>query len=63
MVRTKTTKPLTNIFMTKTNLTINSGKGYQKPCVELAERGLEELLCDSPDGFTEDIGEIDDFTW
>lgn len=48
--------------MTKTNLKF-SLEGYKKPCMEFAERGLEELLCDSNEGYTEDIGDIDDFTW
>ena len=36
---------------------------YSAPECEFAEELFEVLICESPEGTTEDFGAIDDFTW
>ena len=36
---------------------------YLTPVCEIAEKLIEGLICESPEGTTEDFGTIDDFTW
>lgn len=48
--------------MTKTN-NFCSREGYKAPRLDYSAKVVEDLLCTSPDGLTEDFGETDDFTW
>jgi hypothetical protein len=41
----------------------NLSGAYKAPKCETESAFLEELLCQSPTGTTEDFGQIDDFTW
>lgn len=36
---------------------------YAAPVCEISEKTLSELLCESPDGITEDFGDLVDFEW
>jgi hypothetical protein len=36
---------------------------YNAPALEMEARVNGEMLCDSAEGYTENMGEIDDFTW
>ena len=36
---------------------------YAAPECEIAEEVLKDLLCESPTGETEDIGDLVDFEW
>lgn len=36
---------------------------YSTPECEFAEELIEGLICESPEGTTEDFGTIEDFTW
>ena len=36
---------------------------YKAPRAEFCERCLEDLLCESPNGYTENIEDVEDFTW
>ena len=38
-------------------------RAYAAPECETAENGLEAILCESPEGLTEDFGGFEDFTW
>ncbi len=49
--------------MTSKTLTFTSVGDYKAPCMDLSERVPADLLCDSNDGYTEDIGDVEDFTW
>ncbi len=40
-----------------------SSTPYAAPECNIQGATLEELLCQSPTGTTEDFGQIDDFTW
>ena len=37
--------------------------GYKTPECVIAEAFEESLLCESPEGLTEDFGGFEDFTW
>ena len=36
---------------------------YTAPVCEIAEGFPEAMICESPEGTTEDFGTIEDFTW
>ena len=36
---------------------------YLTPVCEIAEELIEGLICESPEGTTEDFGAVEDFTW
>ncbi len=36
---------------------------YVAPFCELSEKYCESVLCESPEGMTEDFGGFEDFTW
>ena len=36
---------------------------YAAPKCEMSEKVLLDLLCESPDGITEDFGDLVDFEW
>ncbi|MBO4671640.1 MAG: hypothetical protein J5640_07370 [Bacteroidales bacterium] len=36
---------------------------YSAPVCELSEKYCESVLCESPEGLTEDFGGFEDFTW
>ena len=49
--------------MNKKKVFISGAPVYRAPRLEMTEKVLEDLLCTSPDGLTEDFGDIEDFTW
>lgn len=49
--------------MTKKKQQFTLVKGYMAPATEIGEQVLADLLCESPDGYTEEFGDIEDFTW
>ena len=49
--------------MTKKKQQFTLVQGYSAPVTEIEERTLADLLCESPDGYTEQFGEFEDFTW
>ena len=36
---------------------------YSAPVCEFSEKYCESVLCESPEGLTEDFGGFEDFTW
>ncbi len=49
-------------IMTK-KLSFTTARAYKAPRIAIEARVPEEMLCDSNDGLTEDIGDVEDFTW
>lgn len=49
--------------MTKKKQQITLVQGYSAPVTEIEERVPADLLCESPDGYTEQFGDIEDFAW
>ena len=50
--------------MTRKKLSFDSVRAYAAPAMELSSRALMDMLCDSGnDGYTEDLGDVEDFTW
>lgn len=49
--------------MSKTTILSVQVREYVSPRLELCGQVTEDLLCDSPSGYTENIGDVDDFTW
>lgn len=41
----------------------NFRQGYVQPCCEISEDVLKDFLCQSPDGTTENFGDLTDFEW
>lgn len=41
----------------------NSVEAYMAPVCENSVKFCESVLCESPEGLTEDFGGFEDFTW